>query len=258
MSAAPEKLARRLERQVQITLAQHEVTLDLIAKLHEAAGTGPLGEFPSPYCPVEHRPGTDPEAGTMVAFSSLGTGAGIVPAEFRAALMKSPAEAYFVKDFSRLWYQRGLHPHASTRQEATALLAGILKDAPRPWLFVGASAGAFAALWFGASLGADRIAAFSPQTQITRTVFRRFLGWPPAETGFDFSDPGNDLATHLAATPLAGSADVHYSARSKVDAAQAKRIEGLPGITLVPHDLKTHHVSTHLHARGTLLEAIHG
>jgi hypothetical protein len=81
---------------------------------------------------------------------------------------------------------------------------------------------------------------------------------PASESGFDFADPGNDLAAALATGPGEHRFHIHFGNGHEADRRHAERLAGLPGVVLHGHDTDAHQVARHLRERGTLIEAIFG
>lgn len=196
--------------------------------------------FPDPFAPIEIKKEQRKSHGTIVAFSSLQMTGGLVQKSFATFLSGRGARTVFVKDFHRKWFQNGLPPAAATRDEAVSLLADVLADAPRPWRFIGVSAGGFGALFFGARLKADRIVAVCPQTEITPQIYARFQQPTPNDGVYDYDDPQNDLYATLVAHPLEGEAIIVYGRDNRIDSDQAERLRSLSGVSLRPQPTRAH------------------
>jgi hypothetical protein len=206
--------------------------------------------------PVE-RYEADDATGTTVSFAGLLTNFGMPQAEFHGTLKDTGQSLVFVKDFEQMWYQRGLLGLCETRRGLADVLRPILADLPRPWTFIGSSAGAYAALFIGALMGAERIVAFAPQTLVDFEAFTKYTDTRPKLAGYDVDDPENNLRNVLEATPLTGQAHVHFGTQNEFDSAQAARIAGLPGVNLVQHDTTNHSIARMLRNKGELLSALY-
>jgi hypothetical protein len=101
-------------------------------------------------------------AGTIIAFSARRTPSGKFT--FWRLLSQVPMNVVFVNDPSSGWYLDGVPEHPSPDALSAALL-----DACRglgdglPVFTMGSSMGAYAALFYGARVRADRIIAFAPE-----------------------------------------------------------------------------------------------
>lgn len=255
--------ARQRERMMELKGALRDKTafaLSLQKRLvRNAVATGAdlMADDMRDLSPVETYPLAG-ASGTTVSFAGLLTNFGMPQAEFHGTLKDCGQSLVFLKDFEQMWYQRGLLGLCETRREAAGVLRETLKDMPRPWTFLGSSAGGYAALFYGALLGADRIIAFAPQSLVDFEAFMRYTDTRPKLMGFDVNDPENDLAAHLAETPVTGQAQVHYGLQNTFDSAQAARLEGLANIGFVRHDTTNHSIARMLRNKGTLLEALYG
>lgn len=238
---------RRTAQLHQLALDRERIILDLMSDLRSSRAEHPVAApFPSPYAPIEHRESVTGK-GTTVAFSSLMLQNGLVGPEFANALSSGWGDVYFVKDFRRKWFQQGLSPLTDSRSETVSLLTELLRDAPRPLRFVGASAGGYAALYFGAHLQADSIVAVAPQTLVDRATYDRFQRGSPHDGVFIEDDPENDLASVLDSTPISGMAHIVFGDDHKIDGPQAERLSGAANVTLHPvvstqHTLLARHV----------------
>lgn len=171
-----------------------------------------------------------------------------------------PAKRLFVRDVLSVWYQRGVPGFGETIDEVAAALRLLIEEASVERLVVtGPSAGGYAALVFGTLLGADVVLSFSPQTTLAVDALHA-LGdhrWDDALERLDRLGGSDGRYTDLReALPLAGSGDtrceVHYGATFEVDAAHARRLDGVPGVELHSHDHEGHHLLRALRDSGKL------
>lgn len=149
-----------------------------------------------------------PHPAVVVAFSGLAARNRLY--EWTGSFKDVPASFVGVRDPNDDWYQTAFHAIGER-------LARTL-DAMNPAkvVCVGGSAGGFAALLYGAALGADRIVAFCPQSACGEA--KRRLGdarWPK----FCEPAPSRDIA---GAYPRAV---VHYATDDPLDTMHAGRID---------------------------------
>lgn len=177
----------------------------------------------------------------LVLFGGIAGGVSMPVYEFFRVTDGYPAKRLFLRDPRRAWYLRGL---PGVGDDAAALEAALAKTIRQTHcsrvVMAGASAGGFAALRFGARLRVERVLAFSPQTYIGAT--RR------AESGDErwteqiatlHAALGPDAAEYDAATAVVAADgvtfDVHVSTDDALDLAHARRLAGLPGVTIHEH-----------------------
>lgn len=144
---------------------------------------------------------------TIVAFSGLAPRNHIF--EWTTALADLPANFIGIRDPDDRWYM-------PRRDAIAALVRAALDVVETRWsVFIGGSAGGFAALLYGRLLGADRVVAFCPQSACG--PMKRALGddrWPK----FCLDTPAGDIAgDHPAAI-------IHYAADDALDAMHAARL----------------------------------
>ncbi len=249
---------------------QFEVDFKLIRKLEQRAldiqsrvveGSGAIlssEKSNADLSPIEFTRHPKPE-GTVVAFGGISVGFGMPVKEFFGTLSDLPLHKVFIKDFKQNWYQSGLLGCTDSRFQTVELMSKTLKRFKRPWTFVGASAGGFASIYFGQKLNADKIVSIGPQTLVNRKVFLRFAGVPPWIRDFDVNDPENDLLNCFEDQQECTSpVEIFYSAKEKVDTAQAARLEHIKGVRLFPVDTKTHNTAKYLRDAGILPSIISG
>ncbi len=228
---------------------------DLIAVQSALAReTGGIMDIKHPdaaFAPVETRLISKPR-GTIFAFSGLSGVMGMPVKNFADSLKNFRKDLVFIKDFHQDWFQSGLTGVADNRTEMANFLHTNFGGCPRPWLFIGSSAGGFTAMHMGLTLGAERIVVFSPQTHIDAATFEHYRHESPDAAGFDASDPDNDLLNH----PELGSPDskvsFYYSDLSSYDHAQAARLFGTSNIAFHPVDTTWHNSASALKKAGML------
>jgi hypothetical protein len=103
----------------------------------------------------------------LVAFGGLNRRLGMPPFEFMRLIGDMPIKRAFIRDPRQAWYHRGLPGYGDGLEGSRAAVERILATPGiERTVFVGVSAGGYAALLFGGLLGADVVLAFSPQTTI--------------------------------------------------------------------------------------------
>ena len=168
---------------------------------------------------------------SVVAFSGLAPKNWVF--EFVKTVDRLACNVIGVRDPANDWYQTHKHQFA----------AEVQKAAQGKRLFLGASAGGFAALMFGRMLDADAVLAFSPQSACGDA--KRALGderWPE----FCAATPSCDIAgEHPRAT-------IHYDRHDALDAMHAGRLE----CRHVRHETGGHNLPDVLKRAGLLLSII--
>lgn len=197
----------------------------------------------------------------LIAFGGIASRLdGIPPFEFLSALNAHAARRIFVRDLDQCWYQRGVRGASSTLAETTTALHALVDaSAPSRLVTLGTSAGGFAAIFFGAALGADRALAFGPQT-FTSTRLRRWYRdhrWTTEIGSIDDLDQSlvcRDLLPVVRRTARAGrspSIDIHVGRDSRIDRVHARRLRRVANVTVHAH-AGGHNVAKELRDRGEL------
>jgi hypothetical protein len=124
-----------------------------------------------------------------------------------------PVKTVRVVDHERAWYHRGVRGVGADVDAVAQWLHEVSAGADRV-VMLGASAGGYGALLFGALLGAE-VHAFSPETSVKG---------------------GDHRYADLRPVLAAGGGDLHiyYAANVAAETAHAERIAGLPNVTLHP------------------------
>jgi hypothetical protein len=162
--------------------------------------------------------------------------------EFEGVTRDIPAGRILVRDCDRAWYHSGTSGLGENVVETAESLIRICREAGAERVITtGASAGGYAALLFGALIGADEVHAISPQTFIDAEL-RAVHGdarWPEqVEAVYD--RPGRiedffDLRPLYAEYPGRTAAFVHYAPENDLDTVHARHLAGLEGVELVEH-----------------------
>lgn len=197
-------------------------------------------------------------ADVTLAFGGVGQRLMLPPAEFLRTLIASgKTDVIFYKDFSQCWYQRGLLGISEDVPSTVEYIRRTLAERGYGRAYcLGTSAGGFAAILFGALLGATRILAFAPQTELTKQVFNRFRGVDSRFTEIPTDGSYLDLVKVLERTRYAGQIDIYYSAGHAVDRKAAERLARFPCVKLHPIMARQHNVAAHLRETGQLAAAL--
>jgi hypothetical protein len=177
----------------------------------------------------------------MVCFGGLSNGTDGAPFEFVRQTGDLGVHRVFVRDLGQCWYQQGLPGTADGVAATAAHLATVLYGlAPSRRVFVGNSSGAFAAVLFGVLSGADEMMAFGTQASITRMgrLRSRDRRWPDqirAGRRAARERAHVDLVRLLRSTPHTGRITVHHGERDAMDTRSARRLGGVPGVTVESH-----------------------
>lgn len=214
----------------------------------------------------------DREGSTLlIAFGGMmGKFAGMPVFEFFSLVAREdPAvKRVFVRDLRQAWYQHGVDgvggsvPEVATRLRELAAASGAWRV-----VTIGASAGGFAALLFGALIEADEVHAFSPQTFLDRRHRLLYLDRSNraqiaalrASKGED--GPYFDVKRVLARAPGPTRYVIHYPARSRTDVVHALRMWSLRSVELRSYPTRAHNVVGKLRDEGSLpalLDAVIG
>jgi hypothetical protein len=107
----------------------------------------------------------------LMAFGGMKSAAGIASFEFVALTRSMPVKKIYVRDPRQSWYHRGMPSQGNTLESVGEVLREIVQqNRVKRLVTVGASAGGYAALVFGALLEADEVLAFGPQTVLDRAT----------------------------------------------------------------------------------------
>lgn len=194
----------------------------------------------------------------LVAFSGLSGDAPVSHYEFIGLAQSLDVSTCFIRDLRQAWYRSGARGLGDSLPEVAARVAGIAREADATRVvFVGASAGGFAAILAGVLAGADEIHAFCPQTDLR--LLRRWASkdfrWSTALLRRRWSsrakEPHDDLRAFLRARRHDSRIHLHVG-RLDLDERAVRRLSGLPGVHVVHHEVPGHAIARVLRAEGTL------
>ena len=189
----------------------------------------------------------------VVVFSGLDHGWALNFSELSALLAPMDVGLMFLQDFQRDFYLCGI---ASLAPDYAGTVEALRRLLPRPGLrlfCLGVSGGGFAALHYGAALGAERSLLFAAQTNgapgamqldaRAKIAYRRILQKAPERVV--------DTRPLLEANPAGPRIDLWYGEQMPRDRQHALHLQGVPNVHLHPIDgLSAHDVVTHLKAVG--------
>lgn len=178
------------------------------------------------------------------------------PFEFLGTASDLPVGKVFVRDLDQIFYQRGVRGLGRDVAEVASGLGSLLSGSGRV-VFVGQSAGGYAALLFGTMLGVDHVLAFSPVTFLTPLLRRvhRDDRWPEEMAEIRRLSRFRrhlDLRRAIRARGQRSELHVYFGAKNLLDRTHAGRLEGLPGVTLHPWATASHAVARRMREEGEL------
>lgn len=198
----------------------------------------------------------------LVAFGGLLNQIGQIPVFEFMSLVEAEdpaAKRVFLRDLHQVWYQRGVDGTGDTvPQVADWLRALTRRSGAKRVVMLGASAGGFAAILFGALAGADEVHAFGPQTFLDRPRRARYRDFRFApQIKALRADPAADrrffdVRPSLETSPDPPRVVIHFSSGDRLDVRHARRLERLPTVELRPYPFDEHNVVGTLRDRGEL------
>lgn len=201
----------------------------------------------------------EPDSGqavTLVAFGGIKGELGVPPFEFFNITRNMNVRRIFVRDLSQKFYHGSMRPLGETIPQVADSLRPLLGDAPT--IFVGNSAGGFAALAFGSLLKASSVLVFSPVVRLDRGWRFRHLDarWSAQISGIN-RGPGAQreflrLDEFLRSTPPCGRCLVYYPAHSRLDRLHSEMLRDTRNLSLVPLREREHSITAKLRDSGRL------
>lgn len=198
----------------------------------------------------------------LIAFGGMmGKFAGMPAFEFFSLLAREDPEVkrIFVRDVRQAWYQHGVEGAGAGVPQVASHLRELAADSGAARVVtIGASAGGFGAILFGALIGADEVHAFSPQTFLDRRHRALYLDRSnraqiaalrasSGSTGAFF-----DLKPVIADAAAPTCYVIHYPRYSRTDAAHALRMSRLDRVQLRAYRMRAHNVVGRLRDDGAL------
>lgn len=206
----------------------------------------------------------------VVAFGGIaGRLGGIEAFEFMGTLARLDTKHAFVRDAEMSWYQRGVKGVGTDVDSVATALSRLLDVAcPERVVFIGSSAGGYAAILFATLVEVDEVLAFGPQTFLD-PARRTAVGderWPRLSRRMEKRlDPRyadlRPLLENLAACRRL-RIRIHHPTGEPVDVAHARNLAGVTCVRLIPHRSDVHEVVRDLRAAGaldaTVAESVYG
>lgn len=257
----PEAQMRRMALDIRLLqrkqFHQRERMLLLQQGLNQLAGAmadHPGLDYPEDLKPISFLAGSRSDV-LFLSFGGVRMGAGIPPAEFHASLSGRDLPGYFIKDFRQSWYQEGLLGLSQDIAGTEAVLRALIeRHSPRHVVTLGVSAGGYAAILFGALLGVDRVAAFSPQIDVDNQVLKLYSGYdtpPPKQFQAGVRTP--PLRRFLRQQPKLPEISVYYGGEHAFDSSNARALDGIEQVKLKPlAGVAVHPVTVELRRTGEL------
>lgn len=200
---------------------------------------------------------THPGKPILLAFGGIaGRMAAISPFEFFRLTRNLQVNKVYLRDLDQCWYHAGLRGE-SQDIPSTARYLKSLVDACRTKVVVavGSSMGGYAALLFGAMVGASSIHAFSPHVFLgdTRSIRKRER---LAVLHDRFDGDHFDVNTALDAFPDGDDRNVYLDARNRKDRRQIGFLKDHPNLRLHAFPGGGHNLVKYLKAAGELEKVI--
>lgn len=186
----------------------------------------------------------------VIAFGSMVHRLGMPVPEFTRILTDFGPDVFFVKDQKQAMYQKGLVGASSDVESTAELLSQITSGYENTPKTVGVSAGAFAAILFGALLGSSTVVAFGPATFITQELLTK-LGAQDTRSNEVLDGQMLDLRAVLQKHPVP-NVHIFYGEKSQFDLEHVEYLRGLDGVKLRPCPTDSHNVAGWLREQGKL------
>jgi tetratricopeptide (TPR) repeat protein len=165
----------------------------------------------------------------------------------------------YLRDFQKRNYLRGVAGLGRTEEETIAALRDLVAGlGANRTIVMGASGGGFSALRYGALMAADVAVSFAGPTDASSTPLyhqSRPSAWNPDFFVRGILDRESDLPLDLLpllSRPMHTKFIQYYGEEMAEDVRQARRIEGLPGVSMRPvPGFDSHYVLDHLIGNGS-------
>jgi len=165
----------------------------------------------------------------------------------------------YLRDFQKRNYLRGVAGLGRTEEETIAALRNLVAElGANRTIVMGGSGGGFSAMRYGALMAADAAVSFAGPTDASSTPLyhqSRPSAWNPDFFVRGILDRESDLPLDLLpllSRPAHTKFIQYFGQEMAEDVRQARRLEGLPGVTLRPvPGLNSHYVLDHLIGDGS-------
>jgi dienelactone hydrolase len=202
----------------------------------------------------------------LIAFGGMVGRIGMPPFEFFALTGGMPIKRVFVRDLRQAWYHRGIPGHGETLADCAESLRKLIgeHDVDRV-LTTGNSAGGYAALVFGALLGAETVLCFAPQTVLDRDALAAMddhrwddrLAELAAAGALD--ERWSDVRRALAGARRPDTRyRIYFDDSFAPDRLHAERLSGIAGVQLYRFGRGRHSVARTLRDTGALEKVLRG
>jgi pimeloyl-ACP methyl ester carboxylesterase len=192
------------------------------------------------FVPGVHFDSTAESSTLLIAFGGLRGRVDVPPFEFLSITGDFPVKRMYVRDLYQAWYHRGIPRQAKTLAGTADRLKELIDshDVER-LVTIGNSSGGYAALAFGALLGADTALAFAPQTTLDPDEMAAMgdRRWEEhlrgLREGGKLDAQWMDLREALPHALRDGtSMHVYFNDRLEVDRLHAERLRDVAGVRL--------------------------
>jgi pimeloyl-ACP methyl ester carboxylesterase len=200
----------------------------------------------------------------LLAFGGIVGRIGIPPFEFFALTAGMPVKRLFVRDLHQAWYHRGIPGHGSTLPQTAESLRDLLaREQVDRLVLAGNSAGGYAALVFGALLGADTVLCFAPQTvlELDSLAAMNDHRWDDRLSEHEATGAIDarftDVRRLLSSTQLTDTDfRVYFDASLQADRLHAERLADLRGVRLYGFGHGGHGIARALRDCGALQRVV--
>ncbi len=167
----------------------------------------------------------------LISFGGIANALPIPVFEFMRSLDQYEVNKVFIRDFRQCWYTNGIEGISNTPFETIKYLHSLIDNfGKKRVVFMGNSAGGYAAMLYGQILNVSEVHAFSPQTFIDS--WHRLLYWDrrwPKEISNLNKDYQDFFDLKQVFKKYGGGSTVHHmywDKRHRLDNFHAKRMKG--------------------------------
>jgi hypothetical protein len=173
----------------------------------------------------------------VIAFTGMADRLHEMSFEWVNSTRQKSCSKIYCKDPDRLWF------HTWTLEDLEAKLRDLLSEMnPSRVTCIGASAGGYAAIYFGHVLEADRVHAFGPQTYISKGMIHYEN---KTIMMYEMGLPCHNLKDILLQDNGKTGYKIHTGSEEQ-DLLHASNLEGSPGVEVVRYSCDTHACASQL------------